>query len=654
MAIGNGTGVEIDGGASGNLIGTDTTGTMAIGNVISGNTGDGVEISGSGTTGNLVEGNLIGTDLMGTMAIANASDGVEVANGATGNTIGGTTTAARNTIARSGFAGVEFDTGAAGNVVEGDYIGTDVTGTVSLGNSTGLWISTAHNTIGGTASGAGNVIAGNDGTDSFWAGNQVLISGFNANDDPADNVVEGNLIGLNADGQAIAGATNSGVWLNFNNGIPTGNTIGGTTAAARNVISGNLGGVEMDGDVGDVVEGNYVGTDVSGTAAIGNGSGSGVTLEDAADNTIGGSVAGAGNVVSGNRGNGIYILDPGAADNLIEGNHIGTDAMGTVALYNGLNEVLLADTAGGNTIGGATSVPGTGAGNRILGGSNNGIAVDGEVAADTIVGNVISVHGNGVYLGNDVAGQIGGPSPQDQNVISSVSIQSSSNVLVEGNLIGTDVAGTVAGPYAYGLGIDSSTGVTIGGTTAGAGNVISGNSGDGVDIVSGGSNLIAGNWIGTDAMGTTALANGGDGVYLSQSSGNTIGGTVLAATNLISGNTNGVEISDSGENLVQGNMIGTDTNGTMAIGNSGAGVLVDGASSDNTIGGPVGGARNLISGNAEGVMVEDGDPTGTLVAGNLIGTDMKGTSNVPNLTGGIIITGGSGTTIGGAALWDAT
>ena len=126
-----------------------------------------------------------------------------------------------------------------------------------------------------------------------------------------------------------------------------------------------------------------------------------------------------------------------------------------------------------------------------------------------------------------------------------------------------------------------------------------------------------------------------------------IGGTVPSAANLISGNSNGVEIADSSKNLIQGDLIGTDTTGTLAIGNSGAGVLLGGGSSANTIGGPVGGARNLISGNAEGVMIEDGDPTGTVVAGNLIGTDIEGTGVLANLTGGIVITGGSGTTIGG-------
>ena len=106
---------------------------------------------------------------------------------------------------------------------------------------------------------------------------------------------------------------------------------------------------------------------------------------------------------------------------------------------------------------------------------------------------------------------------------------------------------------------------------------------------------------------------------------NTIGGTTPGSGNLISGNTNGVEIDGASGNLVQGNLIGTDTTGRLAMGNTGAGVLIENGSSSNTIGGPVGGARNVISGNAEGVAITGATTTGNVVAGNLIGTDINGT-----------------------------
>ena len=101
--------------------------------------------------------------------------------------------------------------------------------------------------------------------------------------------------------------------------------------------------------------------------------------------------------------------------------------------------------------------------------------------------------------------------------------------------------------------IDGATGNTIGGTAAGSGNVISANAGDGVDDIDANSNVIVGNWIGTNAVGTAVLANSGDGMFVGGSSSVVIGGTVEGAGNLISGNAaNGVEIDDSTGTLDSG------------------------------------------------------------------------------------------------------
>ena len=201
--------------------------------MISGNTGDGVELTGTGTASNVVLGNLIGTNAAGTAAIANGQDGVEIDTGASGNIIGGTTALARNIISGNTAYGVGIDTPATDNVVEGDYIGTNVTGDVVLANTIGVYIHSSDNTIGGTAAGAGNVIAGNVDAPLYDRA-QVLIR----NNGSTDNLVEGNLIGLGANGLPFSGAVNVGVWLDTG---ATGNTIGGTTAAARNVILGQSG-----------------------------------------------------------------------------------------------------------------------------------------------------------------------------------------------------------------------------------------------------------------------------------------------------------------------------------------------------------------------------------------------------------------------------
>ena len=141
---------------------------------------------------------------------------------------------------------------------------------------------------------------------------------------------------------------------------------------------------------------------------------------------------------------------------------------------------------------------------------------------------------------------------------------------------------------------------TIGGTVAGAGNVISGNGKNGVYDEDGSGIMIQGNYIGTDATGMIAMGNLGDGVK-TDPGGDVIGGTDPGAGNLISGNGQaGIEIRSG---LVQGNKVGTTINGDAALGNAGPGIRVLG--SNNTIGGTVGGASNLISGNkGDGIVLE--------------------------------------------------
>ena len=159
---------------------------------------------------------------------------------------------------------------------------------------------------------------------------------------------------------------------------------------------------------------------------------------------------------------------------------------------------------------------------------------------------------------------------------------------------------------------------TIGGTTAGARNVISGNDGDGVQIVSAMGNVIQGNFIGTDAPGNAPVPNNGMGVRLIISDSNsTIRG------NVISGNrSNGVCLCDNGPtgSVVEGNLIGTDVNGDTAIPNGTALPLgtagVNVFSPNNTIGGPTTAQRNIISGNSGRGIFLIGGTTGNLVQGN--------------------------------------
>src|SRR5262249_42288869 len=146
---------------------------------------------------------------------------------------------------------------------------------------------------------------------------------------------------------------------------------------------------------------------------------------------------------------------------------------------------------------------------------------------------------------------------------------------------GTNASGSAAlGNVGYGILLDNSAAnTTIGGATAGAGNVISGNQ-IGIGITSASTRtLVQGNYVGTDATGGSAVPNTTTGIVVVQAStGNTIGGTTAAARNVISGNTqHGIQINNSSANTVAGNYIGLNASGSAALGNGSDGIFVNGA-----------------------------------------------------------------------------
>jgi hypothetical protein len=209
-----------------------------------------------------------------------------------------------------------------------------------------------------------------------------------------------------------------------------------------------------------------------------------------------------------------------------------------------------------------------------------------------------------------------------------------SNNILAGNFIGVDATGknamanNLAGVYIQ------VPGNTIGGVAPGAGNVISGNAQNGVFIYGGATsnNVVQGNFIGTDATGRTAVANGFSGVAISNAPANIIGGTASGAGNVISGNANsGINLGgNTSGTVIQGNFIGTDLTGNNAVANSLGGIYFYG-SGTNLIGGVAAGAGNIISGNfQEGLSVGDPGANGNTIQGNFIGTKADGVSPLGN------------------------
>ena len=581
---------------------------------------------------------ILNIELDGTNAGSNA-DGVGIT--------AGSSRVQRLVINRFSGAGI-FTSTNGNNKIEGNFIGTNVAGTAGLGNGVGVVLFTSGNNVGGITSAHRNVISNNSEAN-------VALATTGA----TGNFVQGNFIGTDINGTgALGGGLAGGVQITGSD-----NTVGGTTAASRNVISGNQGeGIRLldSSATSNLIQGNYIGTDVTGTTDLGNNFG--LLIDNgASNNTIGGTVAGTRNIISGNDIDGIRIEDIGTTGNLVQGNFIGTDFTGASTIGNLDNGIRIFD-ADSNTIGGTA----TGARNVISGNTNNGVLIDGGATGNLAVGNFIGTNAsgtsaiansdNGIRLFDASNNTIGGTAAGARNVISGNSNHGvlidggSTGIIVQGNFIGTDVTGNSAIANSNsGVRIFDATNTTIGGTATGARNVISGNADVGILIDGGASgNKVQGNFIGTDVTGTADLGNSSNGIHVSDAPNNTIGGSTgitvggpcTGACNVISGNDFfgvGIQGSAATSNLVQGNYIGTDVTGTADLGNSNHGVRIFDAPG-NTIGGTTAAARNVISGNdRDGVGIVGSGSNGNLVLGNRIGTDVTGTVALGNSNGVVVV-----------------
>ena len=389
--FGSGDIVEVRGpgiaGTAGFIITPAATGTTIRGLSILNWPGQGIRVN---STGNRIAGNRIGIDRTG-VAVPNGEgifvDGPDADN----NVIGGNVASDRNIISGNNGHGVMitggFDT--IGNVVIGNYIGTNVAGTAALANGGNGIVIQARSTVGGTVAGQGNLISGNG------------QNGISVSQDDNESTIQGNFIGTDVSGTLPLG--------NGGNGITIGDTefsiIGGTTAEARNIISANGGnGISLNGDASaTTVQGNYIGMTVSGTGALPN-AGNGITITGTFSTMIGGTVAGARNLISANGGNGVVLND--SRGSTIQGNYIGTDITGVVDFGNGGHGISLFNDSSNTVIGG----PGA-AMNLVSENGFDGISIDATTVQVQILEN--SIHSNG-GLGIDLEpdGETGND-PQD-------------------------------------------------------------------------------------------------------------------------------------------------------------------------------------------------------------------------------------------------
>jgi hypothetical protein len=569
---------------------------LPAGNVVSGNLNSGVVLSTASAIGNLVAGNLIGSDATGAdnplvmdpifgldgQPIGNRQDGVFVNDDAILNTIGGTTPGARNLISGNGSNGVQIlgvgiNPGAAGplppgNSILGNFIGTDLTGLAQDGNAAaGVFLYNARDNVVGMP-GAGNTITGN-------LGSGVAIQGGAA----TNNAVLGNTIGMARPGAGVPGNRGDGVTI-----VEAAlNRVGGSGTGEGNTITGNGGtGVSVSS------ESNFTGV--------------------------------VGNVIDDNMGDGVSIASESDGSGVV-GNRIGVDASG-LPMGNTLDGVRVSSQ--GTQVDTNVIAANSGAGVEVAGdspmsmirGNAIGLAPDGKTAMPNAVGVLIDGISNIT---------VGGTGPNDGNTISGnkVGVEVTApaepstplNDLIVGNIIGLDVKGETAAGNAFGIFLDDVVGVTVGGATTGARNIISGNTDVGVQVfrVTAGpsGDSIDGNIIGLNREGLVlpAGANQPIGVFLNSAPHNVISDNVISGANTtVSGATSfgvlifGQSIGQPLDNLVEGNTIGLDINKKpISLDEQGQPVQ------------DVGVAMNVSSGNVIG-------PAGAGTAGNTIGGNVVG------------------------------
>ncbi|APW36294.1 hypothetical protein RD110_02935 [Rhodoferax koreense] len=755
QGTGNG-GAAIDVLGANNVIG-GTTGADR--NLLSGNA-NGVLIDGASGTGNQVIGNYIGTNLAGTAAIANAGDGVRIQNGASANTIGGANANQCNIISGNGDDGIQiFGEASDNNVLKGNWIGVGADGATVLGSGgDGIYIEDGpdNTVIGGPGAGEGNWIAGvsHVGIELDGASSGTLVQGNRIGTDltgTANWGVQQNGILVEDAVAPISGPTNnqfldnivafSGQGGVYTVAISQYGSAGTGNSYMRNLVYGNTGlGIDLnvDGvtanDTGDADTGtnnlqNYpvltlARTDeanqvtVAGTlnstansyfrieffaSASGNSSGYGLGqiylgYADVATNASGnGSIAAtlngvdvpagyvisatatkatsaaytaftdtsefAKNVVAISSTQAVLVVDTNA--DTVNGDTTSISTLLASKGADGLISLREAITAINNTPAGSLptlvnfALAGTGVNTITLASALPTITKPVVIDATTddsfaARGNVPSVvvNMNGVASSSLRLGAGSGGSTVRGLVITNATDAAiyldtgSDGNTIAGNYLGSiDASGNLATVTnsSYVVYVGSANNV-IGGSTAADRNVIAqGNAGYGVLLFGAGAtgNAVQGNYIGTNAAGTTRVTAAANAVSIqSGAANNTIGGAGAGQGNVVAtGAAQAMFLSGQGSgNVIQGNRVGISATGTL-LGGQTAGILISAPGGvqilDNWIGGGTGSGISLSSNS-------------NVVRGNRIGTDLAGTANWGVQQSGIVISG-SNNVIGGTS-----
>lgn len=623
--------------------------TVAGRNVLAASTQSAIELSAVDNT--QILGNYIGVGFNGTTALGNGNATINVLTTATNTQIGDGTVLGRNIIADASGVGIQI---GSTTLVYGNYIGTDVTGTVNLGNSGfGIVIGGGSGTYIGNNSGGGNVISGNS------AGINITV---------ASNFVLGNYIGTNAAGTAAIPNLNEGIRLTVNAGS---NTIGDGTALGVNVISGNAAeGILISDDnvSSNVLTLNYFGVGSDGVTPLGNG-GNGILIDDDADaNTISQCI------IANNGDNGIEVDGFSAAttyNNVFSQNSIYSNTNKGISVISGAQNSLAAPTLDpipANGIMTGTSVAlatielffdavdegesyhdfttADGSGNWTytinssdvpsgllyvtstqLSGGNTSEFSNAEIVNFTDLFTVINTDDTGsgsLRWAIDNANAASGTNTIDFNI----------STLDPGY----DLEGNQRWRIQPTTDLPELTEVVILDATTQPGASTYRIKIDGQNTLVDGFHFSTASSSGSEVYGfyLTGFITNGINIFNTGTTSTLIGD--INKGNVINDCGAAIRISNAQNVTIKGNLIGTDDTGLIAMAN-GTGVFISSAAFQ-VIGGATAGEENLISGNTnQGIFINAAG--GHTIENNLIGTDITGNVALPNAYGIEINTAGS-------------
>jgi parallel beta-helix repeat protein len=434
----------------------------------------------------------------------------------------------------------------------------------------------------------------------------------------ADSItLNGDYIGLNLAGAAAGNGGNGVFAWSESNGNFFGRNDSRASGVVANVISGNrANGIELGGSSSNTVVDNRIGTNAAGTAAIANG-GDGIYITAGSrGNEIGGTafidtvtrtannptgskgtvtpvfvVPPLGNLISGNRGNGV-LIDALSQRNVLNGNFIGTTAGGDGALGNAGNGVWL-NHAPGNSLVGCKFL-------------NNPF-----VYYNVVSGN----RQNGLRVTN------------------------SDNVTVQGNFFGVGANNTaIVKNRLDGILVDGASKNTQVGGVIPLGNVSAGNGRNGIEVAGKARGFVTFNTFGGLLAFKGAAPNGNDGLLITST-----GAGNLVRTNVFSGNkNNGIELAGNASGVtVDPNIVGLNTKGNGVLPNGGNGLLIDGTAHGNVIGGTLRSVipQNTFSGNMGYGVVITGRAHDNHILRSFIGTQLLGVKALGNKRGGVLLAG---------------